>query len=260
MSNGFITLYKQLHLTFAGQIEVVDTQTLLPLDGTVIEGAIRYVADTDTVYTYNGIIWSPIGSSSTGVFDTLTVNTLTVNNFSYLNSNVVEIGDNTITLNSEVTGEPTEDSGIEVNRGDEPDAILQWNETTDTWEAGVEGHLIPFPGIAPGFKLARSGSIGINTWLLADGIPSNLVGHRIGFTDALLKAIDIDSSSISSFEITIYEHDHVVYSPISVATVTSAYGSTNMVSVPISVSKNLAAKITGGNGTDISVTLIISQG
>lgn len=261
MSSGFITLYKQLHLTFAGQVEVVPTAVDLPTNGQVIQGGIRYVAAEDRVYTYDGTIWHPlVQDGDDATFNSVTTNTLTVNNFSYLNSNVVEIGDNIIVLNSEVTGTPTEDGGISINRGNQPDALLIWNESLQTWEAGTEGHLIPFPGIAPGFKFARQGSLSSSTWLLADGIPSNLVGHRIGFPDAIIKSLDIDSSSIASFQITIYEHDHVVYSPIVTVAVTASYGGTNTVSVPITTGKNLAARITSGSGTDISLSLIISQG
>lgn len=260
MSSGFTALYKQLHLTFAGQIEVVPTAADLPTNGQVIAGGARYVADTGTVYTYDGTVWAPIGSGGSASFDVLTANTLIVNNFSYLNSNVVEIGDNIIVLNSEVTGAPTEDGGVAINRGTSPDALIQWNETTDTWEAGTVGHLVPFPGIAPAFKLARQGALATSTWLLADGIPSNLVGHRIGFPDAVLKAIDIDSSSISSFEITVYEHDHIVYTAIATATVSAAYGSTNLLDISVTTGKNLAARVTSGAGNDISVSLILSQG
>lgn len=261
MSSGFITLYKQLHLTFAGQVEVVATVADLPVNGQVIEGGIRYVDADKRVYTYDGSTWHPlIQDGDDATFSSVTTDTLTVNNFSYLNSNVVEIGDNIIVLNSDVTGTPTEDGGIAINRGSLPDALLLWNETDQTWEAGTEGHLIPFPGIAPGFKFARQGALSSNTWLLADGIPSNLVGHRIGFDDAIIKGVDIDSSSIGSFQITIYEHDHVVYSPIVTVMVTASYGGTNMVAIPITTGKNLAARVTGGSGTDISLSLIISQG
>lgn len=50
-----------------------------------------------------------------------------------VNSNVVEIGDNILTLNADVTGAPTQDAGIEVERGTSANVSLYWNETADAW-------------------------------------------------------------------------------------------------------------------------------
>lgn len=256
--SGFVTLYKQLHLTFAGQIEVVPTVADLPTTG-VIEGGIRFVADTNTTYTYDGSIWSAIGTGGDATFDTLTVNTLTVNNFSYLNSNVVEIGDNTILLNSEVTGAPTEDGGVAINRGTSPDALIQWNETTDNWEAGVVGDMVPFPGAAPGFVFARQGALGVNTWLLANDIPSNLTGIRNLFTNTRIKLISSDSSASSTYQFTVYEHDHVTYTSLGSFTVTAAYGGTFTPNLALTSGKNLAVQVTSGSATNLTVTLVLER-
>jgi len=52
-----------------------------------------------------------------------------------VNSETLEVGDNFIILNSGVTGSPTLDAGIKVERGSETDATFKWNETEDKWEA-----------------------------------------------------------------------------------------------------------------------------
>lgn len=49
------------------------------------------------------------------------------------------VADNIVTLNSNVTGSPTENAGIEVERGTDPNVVLRWNETDDTWEATRDG-------------------------------------------------------------------------------------------------------------------------
>lgn len=49
------------------------------------------------------------------------------------------LADNIITLNSNATGSPTENAGIEVERGDSTNVSLRWNETNDTWEATRDG-------------------------------------------------------------------------------------------------------------------------
>jgi hypothetical protein len=47
----------------------------------------------------------------------------------------VSTNDNIITLNADVTTIPTENAGIEVERGTAVNATMQWNETADYWQA-----------------------------------------------------------------------------------------------------------------------------
>jgi hypothetical protein len=49
------------------------------------------------------------------------------------------IDDNFITLNAGVTGVPSLDSGIEVERGTSPNVSIQWNETVDRWQMTNDG-------------------------------------------------------------------------------------------------------------------------
>jgi len=59
----------------------------------------------------------------------LTVNGTTTS----VNSNTVNIGDNTIVLNSDETGTPSQNAGIEIERGTATNVNLLWNESTDKW-------------------------------------------------------------------------------------------------------------------------------
>lgn len=56
-----------------------------------------------------------------------------------ITTETILLADNTITLNSNATGSPTENAGIEVERGDSTNVSLRWNETNDTWEATRDG-------------------------------------------------------------------------------------------------------------------------
>ena len=56
-----------------------------------------------------------------------------------VDSTTVNIADNIITLNSNVTGAPTLNAGIEVNRGNSLTTALRWNESVDKWEATEDG-------------------------------------------------------------------------------------------------------------------------
>ena len=65
----------------------------------------------------------------------LTVNGTTTT----VNSNIVEIGDAIITLNSDETGAPSQNAGLEVERGTSANVFLRWNEATDVWEITEDG-------------------------------------------------------------------------------------------------------------------------
>ncbi len=53
-------------------------------------------------------------------------------------SNTVNIGDSIITLNSDETSAPSENAGIEVERGNQTNKTLIWDETNDRWTVGSE--------------------------------------------------------------------------------------------------------------------------
>ena len=59
----------------------------------------------------------------------LTVNGTTTT----VNSNTVAIGDAIMTLNSDETGTPSANAGLEVERGTSTNVSLLWNETNDNW-------------------------------------------------------------------------------------------------------------------------------
>ena len=101
-----------------------------------------------------------IGGNLTVSGTTTTVNTETIN-----------LADNNIVLNSNHTGNPTENAGITVERGNEADKVFQWNETTDLWETDdnfkVNGN-ITVTGTVDGRDLQTDGTKLDNIEALAD--------------------------------------------------------------------------------------------
>ena len=53
----------------------------------------------------------------------------------YLNTATLQVEDNKVVLNSNATGTPTVDAGIEIERGDYPNAELFWDESEGKWTA-----------------------------------------------------------------------------------------------------------------------------
>ena len=94
---------------------------------------------------------------------------LTVNgSTTTLNTTELQVEDNKITLNSNVTATPTLDSGIEVERGTSTNSAINWNESTDKWEQNRGGTSTVIP---------------INTTELAEG--TNLYYTDTRFDDRL---------------------------------------------------------------------------
>jgi len=56
-----------------------------------------------------------------------------------INTTQTTINDNIITLNNDVTGTPSQNAGIEVERGDATNVALRWNETSDKWQITTDG-------------------------------------------------------------------------------------------------------------------------
>lgn len=56
-----------------------------------------------------------------------------------VNSATLDVADNEITLNSDVTGSPSENAGIEVERGTATNVKIRWNETDDKWQFTNDG-------------------------------------------------------------------------------------------------------------------------
>lgn len=55
-----------------------------------------------------------------------------------INSNEVNIGDSIILLNSDETGVPSQNSGLEIERGTSANVQFIWNEADDAWDLGNE--------------------------------------------------------------------------------------------------------------------------
>ena len=82
-------------------------------------------ATTDTV----DIAGSLDITGNTVITGDLTVNGTTTT----VNSNTVNIGDNIIVLNADETGTPSQDGGIEIERGTSANRILIWDESAGYW-------------------------------------------------------------------------------------------------------------------------------
>jgi len=104
-----------------------------------------------------------------------------------LNTQTVTIEDNKILLNSNVTGEPSQESGIEVERGTSPNVEVIWNETNDSWQLkDTSGN--------PILEAFDTGNVTIKNDLT---VTDNLIVSSIRTNGSLVSEIDSDNNSSS---------------------------------------------------------------
>lgn len=96
-------------------------------------------AVSNQVLLYNGSAW--VNTSNPTVAGNLTISgNLTVSGTTTtVNSETLTINDNLIVLNNNEAGSPSENAGIEVERGTSTNVQLRWNESGDYWEFTNDG-------------------------------------------------------------------------------------------------------------------------
>ncbi len=143
--------------------------------------------EIDTIVSNNqikiGLVANPTVSGNLIVSGNLTVSGTTTT----VNSNTVNIGDNIIVLNSDETGTPSQNAGIEVERGNTTNAILQWNETDDDWEFQAYNHA-GTPALTT-YKIPTTFTVAIG-----DGSATSIaVAHNLGSKNVIVQLFHIDT-------------------------------------------------------------------
>lgn len=112
LSSGSIT--SAVNGTFSGTVT----------GGTITDGTASFTSGALTGATTGAF------SSDVTIGGNLTVSGTTTT----INSETLTVDDNIIVLNNNVTGTPTENAGIEIERGTATNVYFRWNETSDKWQ------------------------------------------------------------------------------------------------------------------------------
>ena len=95
---------------------------------------------TQTALDLKSNLASPTFSGTVTTNDLTVGGNLTVSGTTTsVNTETVTVDDNIIVLNNNATGAPSENAGIEVERGSSTNVVLRWNESTDKWELTNDG-------------------------------------------------------------------------------------------------------------------------
>ncbi len=121
-----------------------------------------------------------------------------------VDSNTVTVADNIITLNSDATGAATQNAGIEVERGDDTNVQLRWNEGSDKWTFTNDG-AVYYPMAVSTDDLAEGSTNKYYTDARARGSlsASSATGISYNSSTGAFSLGSIPNSSLSNSSITI---------------------------------------------------------
>ena len=104
-----------------------------------------------------------------------------------VNSETLTVDDNKIVLNDNQTGSASEDAGLVIERGDDTNVELRWNESSDDWEYTALNHAST-PAVVT-YKIARS-----FVQTVEDGSATSIVvTHNLGTKDVMVQLFDVSS-------------------------------------------------------------------
>ena len=190
------TVDQQGRLTAAGQVSVATDLTIS--DGTATD-TVSLLTDTLTFSaTPNETTVAVTDNTVTiGLPDDVTIaNDLTVSgnltvsgSVTTVNTETINLADNIILINSNATGTPTEDGGIEVERGDSPNVSLIWDESAGRWSFTNDGttfYTIPVPSEISSAVTDREFATSIG-----DGVTTTYtVAHNLNSLDVIVQLYD----------------------------------------------------------------------
>ena len=136
----------------------------------------------------------------------------------YVNTETVTINDNIIVLNNNAPATPTEDGGIEIERGASTNSSLLWNETNDNWTMYNGTTTYDITGkIVAGNAITVSQGSGLSK-------PEWTVNHADTSSVANLSSDNSGNTFIQDIAFTFDTYGHVTGATVTPATVSIGNG------------------------------------
>ncbi len=228
-SNKIIGLGAPSSSTDAATKGYVDTQVSAISTSSITQGNSN-VSVTDTgsgtvTVSVDGSTALTVTSAGVTVAGNLTVSGATTT----VESSTISLADNILTLNSDATGSPSQNAGIEVERGDEANVQIRWNEGSDIWQFTNDG--ATYVQMATSTDTLSEGSTNLyHTTDRARGAVSASVSTGVAYnsTTGVISLGAIPNSALSNNSITINGSAVALGGTRTLATDDVAEGSTNL--------------------------------
>jgi len=150
-----------------------------------------YKATVNTVNTFavsNTLLVTGVGTFSNDVI--VSGNLVVSGTTTYINTTELNIGDNIISLNADLTGTPSENAGVSINRGTSSNVALLWDESVDAWTFTNDGSTY--------FKIASNTDVDAayaNAASYADAKAANAYSNAVSYTDTKAAAAYSNATS-----------------------------------------------------------------
>jgi len=116
-----------------------------------------------------------------------------------INTNEVNIVDNKINLNTDFTGDPTVNAGIRVERGNEADVEVLWNESVDAWTLTNNG--TNYHAIAR--KYVETLSTSATTYVITHNLDTQDVNVQVSEASSPFAKVETDVELTSATTVTL---------------------------------------------------------
>ena len=191
----------------------------------------------------------------------LTVNGTTTT----ISSNTLAIGDNIIVLNNDVSGSPSQNAGMEIERGSSTNVGVRWNESSDRWEFTNDGstyyNLPTTAELANPYTHPLSGTTDIDTSgaEIVDAIATNDTGHITAMSKRTLTLGDLGYTGVT--DANKYVHPNHSGDVTSSADGATTIASNAVTSAKIADNAITTAKINNGaiNNDKVATNAAIAQ-
>ena len=249
-----VSITAGLGLTGGGDITTTRTIDVGAGDGIAVAADSVSLKNSGAFTTNVLLKWNALSTQLTnssisddGTTVTIAGNLIVSGTTTTVNSNTVNIGDNIIVLNADEAGTPSQDGGIEIERGTSANVTLVWDETNDRWTVGSESFVAAtFIGALSGNASTATTAATADKWTTARTI--TLGGDLTG-------NVSIDGSANVTLTATIAANSVALGTDTTGNYVATASGS-NGVTVSGSGSEGAALTISGVSASTTAVGVV----
>lgn len=226
----------------SSQIPVVTVDTygrVTSVVNTAVAGVSGFsYTPANSTFTITTSAGSSYDANISSIVDLTVTGNLTVSGTTtYINTQTLNVGDNIVTLNADLPGAtaPTENAGIDVNRGSSANVQFLWDETNDRWSTNGQSLAVStlFSGTISGTgPIGTTGSLDagnttINGFINTNSTIATSIGaNAINLTNATSNWIGWNTAGVGAPTVTTRSAGTkmVLYPGISATTVDYAIG------------------------------------
>ena len=118
-----------------------------------------------------------------------------------VNTTEINIVDNKVNLNSNATGAPVADAGIRVERGEQADVEVLWNESSDKWTLTNDG--TNYHAIARKYSADLANSLGLTALVVTHNLGTDDVTVNVFETSGTKALVETDVERTSTNTVTL---------------------------------------------------------